>query len=124
MNLHFDTSAIKPAKGYAVAGVEVEPQSLEVAGKVEVLNELSQIEINKKALERKDISAKEELIVDITEYLPEGIILADEAAGNIVVRILMEKAGVKTLALPVRSVKVNNASENFEITYDGGGHDE
>jgi len=46
-------------------------------------------------------------------------VLADEVTGSVLVRILMEKAGTKTLALPVRSVKVNNASEEFELTYAG-----
>ena len=118
LNLHFDTSAIKPAKGYAVARVEVEPQSLEVAGKLDELNALSQIEIDKKALERKDISANEELIVDITEYLPEGIILADVNASNIAVRILIEKAGTKSIQLPTGSIKRDNLSSKLQLSYE------
>ena len=115
----FDTSLIIPGEGYVFDGIEVEPQTIEIAGKAEVLNNVTQIDVNADALKREGITANEEVVVDIASYLPDGVSLADEAAGSIVVRILMEKAGTKTLALPVRSVKVNNASEEFEISYDG-----
>lgn len=117
--VQFDTSLIVPGEGYVFGGIEVEPQNIEVAGKADALNALTQIEVSAEALKRDGITANEEVVVEMAAYLPEGIILADEAAGNIVVRILMEKAGTKTIQLPVRSVKVNNASEDFELTYDG-----
>lgn len=115
----FDTSLIIPGEGYVFDGIEVEPQTIEVAGKADVLGGITEIAVGAEALKRDGITANEEVVIEMASYLPQGIILADEGAGNIVVRILMEKAGIKTLALPVRSVKVNNASEDFEITYDG-----
>lgn len=115
----FDTSLIVPGEGYVFDGIEVEPQSIEVAGKAEVLSSLVQIEVPAEALKRDGITANEEVVVEMASYLPEGVVLADEVTGSVLVRILMEKAGTKTLALPVRSVKVNNASEEFELTYAG-----
>lgn len=117
--VQFDTSLIVPGEGYVFDGIEVEPQTIEIAGKADVINNVTQIDVDAEALGRQGITANEEVVVEMASYLPEGIVLAEEAAGSIVVRILMEKAGTKTLALPVRSVKVNNASEEFEITYDG-----
>ena len=115
----FDTSLIVPGEGYVFDGIEVEPQNIEVAGKAEVLSSLVQIEVPAEALKRDGITANEEVVVEMASYLPEGVVLADEVTGSVLVRILMEKAGTKTLALPVRSVKVNNASEEFELTYAG-----
>ena len=115
----FDTSLIVPGEGYVFDGIEVEPQNIEVAGKAEVLSSLVQIEVPAEALKRDGITANEEVVVEMASYLPEGVVLADEVPGSVLVRILMEKAGTKTLALPVRSVKVNNASEEFELTYAG-----
>lgn len=115
----FDTSLIVPGDSYVFDGIEVEPQSIEVAGKAEVLSSLVQIEVPAEALKRDGITANEEVVVEMASYLPEGVVLADEVTGSVLVRILMEKAGTKTLALPVRSVKVNNASEEFELTYAG-----
>lgn len=116
--LKFDTSAIEPAEGYAFAGIEVEPQAVEVAGNPEILRELTSIMIDKKALKKTEMNASEEVIVDITEYLPEGISLVDTDAANVVVRIILEKAGTKTLRLPTGSITVENASEKLQLAYD------
>ena len=85
-----------------------------------MVSTVSQIDVSADVLKRDGITANEEVVVDVAPYLPEGVNLVDEAAGSVVVTISVEKAGAKTLALPVRSVKVNNAPEEFELTYDGG----
>lgn len=116
----FDTSKIVPGEGYVFSGITFEPQTVLVAGKIDVLNAVAQLDVSADALKREAITANEEVVVDVTPYLPEEISLVDEAAGSVVVTITVEKAGAKTLSLPVRSVKVNNAPEEFELTYDGG----
>lgn len=113
----FDTSEIVAGEGYVFSGIEIEPQYIEVAGKPEVLGELTQLDVSSEALKRDGITANEEVLINMADYLPEGIILADDTAGSIVVTIMMEKSGVKSLALPVRSIKVNNAPEDFELIY-------
>ena len=114
----FDTSKIVPGEGYVFSGITFEPQTVLVAGKIDVLNAVAQLDVSADALKREAITANEEVVVDVTPYLPEEISLVDEAAGSVVVTITVEKAGAKTLSLPVRSVKVNNAPEEFELTYD------
>lgn len=115
--LKFNTSGIKTAKGYAVAGIEVEPQAVEVSAHPELLSALTEIQVDRKALERKDLSANVEVIVDINEYLPEGATLADTDANNIVVRILVEKAGTKSIRIPAESIEVNNLSSKLQLSY-------
>jgi len=115
VNLQFDTSDIKPAEGYVFTGIEVEPQAIRVAGTTEQLNTLVQLEIVAEELKKKDVSANEEVIIDVTKHLPEGIIMADSDESNVVVRILVEKAGTKSILLPVGSVQIENASEKFNI---------
>ena len=116
----FDTSKIIPGEGYVFSGITFEPQTILVAGKTDVLNAVTQIDVGAEALQKEAIVANEEVVVDVSPYLPQEISLVDEAAGSVVVNIVVEKAGAKTLSLPVRSVKVNNAPEDFELTYDGG----
>lgn len=119
LNLRFDTSAITVAEGYVFNGIDVEPASIRVAGKKEKLSALAYLEIAKEALHKEGLTATEEVIVDISEYLPKDLILADEATSSVVVHINVEKAGAKSLMLPVRSVKVNNVSEKFDVAYEG-----
>lgn len=115
VQLQFDTSDIKPASGYAFTGIEVEPQTIRVAGTTEQLNALTQLEIRAEELKKRDVSANEEVIVDITKHLPEGIIMANSDESSVVVRILVEKAGTKSILLPVGSVQIENAPSKFNL---------
>ena len=115
VNLQFDTSGIKTAKGYVFTGIEVEPQAIRIAGTTEQLNALSQLEIVAEELKKTDVSANEEVIIDITKHLPEGIIMADSDENSIVVRILVEKAGTKSILLPVGSIQIENAPAKFNL---------
>ena len=115
VSLQFDTSGIKTAKGYVFTGIEVEPQTIRIAGTTEQLNALSQLEIVAEELKKTDVSANEEVIIDITKHLPEGIIMADSDENSIVVRILVEKAGTKSILLPVGSIQIENAPTKFNL---------
>ena len=116
--LKFDTSGIEAADGYVFTGIEVEPQTVEVAGNPDILRGMTGIEIDKKALEKTEMTESEEVIVDIKEHMPEGISLADPDAASVVVRVLLEKAGTKTLRLPTGSITVLNASEKLQLVYE------
>ena len=118
VEVRFDTSGILPAEGYFFDGIEIEPRTIKVAGTSEVLGKLTYLEVGKEVLARENISSGEEVVVNMADYLPEGVILAGEAAGSVVVQINIEKAGTKSLSLPVRSVKVNNAPTGFELVYE------
>ena len=115
VNLNFDTSGIKPAEGYVFTGIEIEPQIIRVAGTNEQLNEITQLDIKAEELKKTNVATNEEVIVDITKYLPDGIILADSAGNNVVVRIIVEKAGTKSVLLPVGSIQIENAPEKFNL---------
>ena len=118
LTLKFDTSGIEAAAGYVFTGIEVEPQAVEVAGNPDVLRGMTELIIDKKALEKSDMTQSEEVIVDINEYMPENISLVDADAAGVVVRIILEKAGTKTLRLPTGSVTVLNASEELQLVYE------
>lgn len=118
LTLNFDTSGISPAEGYLFTAIEVEPKSVEVSGNPDLLRGMTQIAIGKQALEKADMKETEEVIVDIKEYMPEGISLVDADAASVVVRIVLERAGTKTLRLPTGSITVLNASEELQMKYD------
>lgn len=115
VNLQFDTTGIKPAKGYVFTDIEVEPQTIRVAGTTEDLNVLSVLQIKAEELQKKEVSSNEEVIIDITKHLPEGIIMADSDENSVVVRILVEKAGTKSILLPVGSIQIENLSNKFNL---------
>lgn len=116
LELQFDTSAIQPAKGYALAGIEVEPKFVQVVASPQLLSEVEVLAIDAKVLEKTDISENEELIVDITEYLPEGMALVDTEANKVAVRILIEKSGTKSIRWATGAIEILNG-ENYKVSY-------
>lgn len=118
IGLNFDTSQINPEEGYLFSGLEVEPQEIQVAGLKAGLAELQQLNIPGEALQMSDITENTEKVVDVAQYLPEGIKLAGEAVEKkIVVRVKLEKVGTKSILLPVRSINLEGVAEDLELTY-------
>ena len=118
LELEFDTSEISTGAGYLFSALEVEPRTITVAGKAEQLKELQHLQIDSSALRQNAITSNVEVVINVEDYLPEGIKLAGEGAEkNVVVRIILEKSGLKTILLPARSIKVNGAPNDFELIY-------
>lgn len=127
--LKFDTSKIEPAAGYALSNIIYEPQTITVAGSSETLKELDEIDIPADALEIDDVSRTIEAKVEVADYLPEKIKLADDTAGTVVVTISVEKYGTKTFSIPANNIILENAVsglkpsvatiENIEIQVHG-----
>ena len=113
----FDTSAITPSDGYLFNGIEYEPQSIEIAANAELLNTLEKLEIPAEALKRDGITESEQVIVDLSQYLPSGVILVDRDATTAVVEIMMEQIGTKNFSIPVRSVQVIGLAEDMQMLF-------
>lgn len=117
VELIFDRREIRTAEGYAVTGLEIEPQYITVAGDKERLDGMEYIEIGSSALKQEGLTENREVVVDIAQYLPKDLSLSDAATGSVVVNILVDKAGEKSITIPVRSVTVNNVPPNMELSY-------
>lgn len=109
-----------PAEGYLYAGLTAEPESIQICGDRETLDEIESIEIPDSEIDISGIQEKEERTVDILPYLPEGVSLAEETANNVVVTILIEQEGVKTVEVQAESIKVSNLSDKLKISYEIG----
>ncbi len=115
--IEFDTSAIIPGDGYYLDRIEIEPGTIAIAGSDEVLKKLQAIEIPKAVLAREGITEKEEVVVDITEYLPDGTRFVTEESANVMVTIILEKTGTKSIVASVRSIRIDNLSEELSIEF-------
>lgn len=116
--LEFDTSMIQTARGYEFTGITFEPQSVQVSGESRNLSALKTLSIPAQALEMSGISEKTEKIVDVSDYLPAGVQLADENAGRVVVTISVERDGTRSYDVTVGSVIVNNLAEDLTMNYE------
>lgn len=117
VNLDFNVSG-EPAEGYIYTKMTVEPESVQVCGTEEVLDEIDSIDIPSDKIDITGEKAKKEYTIDILPYLPKGVSLVDETANNVVVTVQIEQEGTKTIELPVESIQVKNLSDKFKISFE------
>lgn len=117
VDLEFDTSLIQTARGYEFTEITFEPQSIQIAGDYSDISSLKSISIPAQALEMAGLKEKTERVVDVTDYLPDGVKLADENAGSVVVTISVERDGTRSYDVTVGSIIVNNLPENLTMSY-------
>ena len=115
--LEFDTSRIEAARGYEFTGITHEPQTIQISGEREEMSNISSLRVPASALDVSDIREKTEKVIDVSEYLPDNIRLADENAGSVVVTISVEKDGTKSYDITVGSIMINNLSEELTMSY-------
>ena len=117
VHLEFDVAEIKTAVGYSLSGIEIQPEVITIVGTPEVLKRIGKLQIASKALKQTDLKEKTNVEVDIAEYLPEDVQLKDDANSKVVVTILVERKGTRTLRMPVRGIKIANLPEGYTYTY-------
>lgn len=108
--IRVESSGISAAAGYSIGEITCVPQTVKVAGEEDAIKELTEIVIPEDALELESISSTQEVNVDISEYLPEGIILEDATADNVQVTVLVEKYGTKVFTIPSNNIVLKNAT--------------
>lgn len=121
IKLKFNVSGT-PAEGYRYTGINVEPETVKVFGTKEALKGLSVLEIPAAAINLDGADKREEFTVDISPYLPEGVRLVEETANNVVVTVMVEKEGTRTILLPIGAVRINNLDESLSASVDGVGN--
>lgn len=117
VHLEFDVAEIKTAAGYSLSGIEIQPEIITIVGTPEVLKRIGKLQIASKALKQTDLKEKTNVEVDIAEYLPEDVQLKDDANSKVVVTILVERKGTRTLRMPVRGIKIANLPEGYTYAY-------
>lgn len=117
IKVELETAKIQAARGYVFKGASVEPNYIEVCGIPDVLNQLSAITVPASALNLKNLKENKEVVLDLTEYLPEQVAFADQEKNSVVVSIVVEKEGTKTILLPVRSIVIENSPKDLQMNY-------
>lgn len=107
-----------PADGYAYMDMEYEPQTITIKGKASALNNVTAISIPESAL---DISgAREDLtqVVDVSEYLPGGVTMADKAQSKVTVTVHIAQFVTKTVNIFASDIEVLNLPEGYTLSFD------
>ncbi|MCM1262317.1 MAG: CdaR family protein [Butyrivibrio sp.] len=109
-----------PAKGYQATGeVSSTKESVLIAGRAKAIEDITAIEIPETALDITGVTESLEKIIDLHNYLPDGVILAEENFdGKVTVNISVEPDVERVVTMPIRGVHIINVPEgyNAEIT--------
>ena len=105
----------EPADGYEQTGtVTVSPATVKIAGRAAVLDKISEITIPAEELDLTDATAPVTSTIDIREYLPSDISLADaDFDGTVTVSADIEQIRRKTISFDADSVQLLNIPDGW-----------
>lgn len=110
----------RPKSGYVCSDISCEPETIRVAGEEDVMEKLESIKIPASALNISGADSSVEETIDVSEYLPESLVLVDDATKNIAVTAVIERMGTKTISIPSGSVIINNVPLGLTASFKSG----
>ncbi len=107
-----------PADGYKVTGeITGSRNSVMVAGRSELMKEITSIAIPEGALDVSGARETVETMIDIQDYLPKGVILAEEDFdGQISVAVHIEQVRRQNVFVPVESIGITGLPAGYHAT--------
>lgn len=115
--INLDTSGITAAEGYKIGEIKAEPKEVQVTGDEKKIKDLTAIDIPASALSATDLTERTERVIDISDYLPEGVQLVDDTTDSIVVSITIEQPGARTFEVPTNAIMVKNLADDLDMSY-------
>ena len=109
-----------PARGYMATGeIQTGKNSVTIAGKSKAVANINSIEIPETVLDITGAAESLEKIVDLTDYLPDGVIIAEEDfKGKVDVKVPVEPVVERVAAMAVNRIQIVNPPEGFEVEID------
>lgn len=118
--IRFETSG-EPADGYGLTGVVAsDVQTVRIAGKRSVLNGINEIVIPAEAIDVSGISEDMTIEVDVCDYLPENVQMANKSNSMPVqITVGVERETTAEYDLKARDVKIVNVPEGLKCELSG-----
>lgn len=107
-----------PGDGYRMTGeIEGSRNYVNIAGKSKIVENIDVIEIPESAIDVTGANENVTAVVDLKNYLPSGVILADENfSGKVNVAVFIEQEVEKTVEIDVQSIGITGVPEGYEAT--------
>lgn len=110
----------QPKENYGIANIDYQPTSVLVVGEPEDLKKVDEILIDN--IDVTDYDADLETSVQIADYLPTGIVLADNTE-EIMIKVMIEAILQKTITLSADDINIVGKKEGYSYNYkDGTGY--
>ena len=108
------------SQGYRASGeISKSAETVTIAGKSNVLRNISAIEVPADALDVTGLSENLVTEVDIRNYLPDGTFLADSSKAKIEVTVYVQPEVSKRLEIKEERIEVINIPEGYRATIGG-----
>lgn len=102
--VNLDTTGV-PADNYKVVNVEYVPNEITVGGPAAILQNLTEIDVDD--IDVSGCNEDLESTVDISKYLPDGVVLADENT-SISVHVAIERNISRTMTISADDITIEN----------------
>lgn len=107
-----------PAEGYELTDVESDIKTVKVAG--DNLNEIDNITIPGEVIDVEGKKSDVSISIEISGYLPNGVILYDEDEIKVNVVAKIEQLITKKVSIKTKDIELKNAPEGSVVTYTDG----
>lgn len=109
-----------PGRGYMATGeIQAGRNSVTIAGRSKTIANINSIEIPETILDITGATGNLEALVDLTDYLPEGVILAEEDfKGRVNVTVVVEPVVERVVSIDMNRIQILNVPEGFEAEID------
>ena len=129
VKVHIDISNLKtvPIKvettgtlpdGVYLDSVTVDPETVQIIGEADVLNEITEITISGSALDLSKITANMTTTVDLNTYLPSGVKIADSNQTQATVKVTVSGDETKTYRVPTANLTIRNLADGSKATFE------
>ncbi len=115
--IQFETTG-EPAEGYRYAGVSSTVSEVKLTGPTELLDSLESLDIESSQLNMAGAAADFKAVVNIRNYLPVGVSLADGEPGEAEVTVQIEGQDTEVFEVPVDNITVEGLAEDLELSFD------
>lgn len=103
----------EPAEGYGVADITYVPETIDIGGASSVIGD-----INSLTIDDVDISgstADVEITLDVSKYLPEGVVVTKESA-YVNVKVVVEKSVTRSIGVTADDITLKNKLSGYDYT--------
>lgn len=107
--------------GYAVESVECNPSQIEVKGGKGQVSKIESVDIKDVSFNLNGITDSFTREIDIRQYLPKGVVLADGQKDKVSVKVHIKQLNSLDLSIPFNEIRLKNLPENLDFELMGTG---
>lgn len=115
----------EPASGYALTGqIDANPEQILIAGKSSTISSINEITVDDEGLDVSGLTSNLSYTVDVTDYLPSGVILGDEDYnGTVAVVVHIESISEETFDVNIGNITIAGEVDGYSAKIDESEYD-